>query len=138
MGGGLKAFATGKSLLVSKTFWVNLAMLAVLIVQAFTGFVVPVQYQVYAMIGINTLLRLVTHQPIEWGDLSGAFTQQQVTGKSVWTSKALWVQALALVAIIVQTFTGFIIPPEYQAYALTAISVLLRLVTKQPIEWAKT
>ena len=56
--------------------------------------------------------------------------------KKWWASKTLWVNAIALVAMIVQGITGKeIISLEYQAMALSAINFILRLVTKSPVVW---
>jgi len=49
--------------------------------------------------------------------------------KQWYSSKTLWVNAIALVAILVQGFTGFIIDPEAQAAILVVINLVLRAVT---------
>ena len=49
--------------------------------------------------------------------------------KQRYESKTLWVNAIALVAIILQSFTGFIIDPESQAAILIVINLVLRAVT---------
>ncbi len=49
--------------------------------------------------------------------------------KQFYESKTLWVNAIALVAILVQGFTGFIIDPEAQAAILVVINLVLRAVT---------
>jgi len=54
--------------------------------------------------------------------------------KSFWRSKTLWANALATVALGIQTAYGFVIPAEFQAYALIGINALLRLITKQGLE----
>ena len=54
-----------------------------------------------------------------------------VTAKSKWyKSRTLWANAIGLIAVGVQTQTGFVVPPEYQAAALTVINFLLRIITK--------
>jgi len=50
--------------------------------------------------------------------------------KSWYLSKTLWVNAIALVALIIQTQWGFVVTPDLQAYALVVINVILRLITK--------
>jgi uncharacterized membrane protein len=57
-------------------------------------------------------------------------------GKSLWKSKTLWVNVVAMVAMIVQAVTGKdIVNIEIQAGILAFVNVILRLVTKEPIEW---
>lgn len=56
--------------------------------------------------------------------------------KKWYTSRTLWVNALAIVWFITQHFTGWVIPPEYQALALAGVNKLLRLITKSPVVWS--
>lgn len=58
--------------------------------------------------------------------------------KKFYTSKTLWVNTVAIIALFVQTKTGFIVPPELQAGALSLINMALRLITKEPIEWNRS
>ena len=56
--------------------------------------------------------------------------------KKWYTSKLLFVNILALVAIIIQVATGHDdFSPELQVSVLAAINVLLRLITNKPLEW---
>lgn len=51
--------------------------------------------------------------------------------KSWWSSKTLWVNAIAMLALAVQSFgTGFVIAPEQQAALLVVINLILRVLTK--------
>ena len=51
--------------------------------------------------------------------------------KAWWTSKTLWVNAIAFAALLIQSFgTGFVIAPEEQAGILVIVNVLLRIITK--------
>jgi len=53
------------------------------------------------------------------------------TQKSKWyTSRTLWVNAIATVALGIQAQYGFVVPAEFQAYALVVINMFLRLITK--------
>lgn len=56
-----------KSLLESKTFWVNILALAAMVAQSVTGHeVINAESQV-ALLGIvNVILRLVTSKPVAW------------------------------------------------------------------------
>jgi uncharacterized membrane protein len=60
------------------------------------------------------------------------------TGKKIYLSKTFWVNVIALLAMLLQSFTGFIIDVEAQASILAFINVVLRLVTKEPVTWGGT
>lgn len=53
--------------------------------------------------------------------------------KQWYASKTLWINIIALVAIILQGFTGFIINPQDQAAILVVINLILRVVTGDEI-----
>jgi len=55
-------------------------------------------------------------------------------GKPLRKSKTFWVNLVALIALIVQTQTGFVITPEEQTAIVVVINMILRLVTKEKIE----
>jgi uncharacterized membrane protein len=57
------------------------------------------------------------------------------SGKKLLKSKTFWVNLLALVVIVAQTFTGFVVSVEIQASILAIINVILRVVTKEEIIW---
>ena len=59
----------------------------------------------------------------------------QVTGKKFYSSKTFWVNVIMGVALIIQTKFGFVIGPELQALAITAINLGLRKVTSEPLIW---
>ena len=51
--------------------------------------------------------------------------------KPWYTSKTLWVNAIAFVALALQSFgTGFVIGVEEQAGILIVLNILLRIITK--------
>jgi hypothetical protein len=57
-------------------------------------------------------------------------------GKALLYSKTFWVNVLALIGMVL-TGTGVIASPDwvqYEAVALAAVNVVLRLVTGRPIE----
>ncbi|MFH1027692.1 MAG: hypothetical protein V1791_06795 [Pseudomonadota bacterium] len=56
--------------------------------------------------------------------------------KPIWLSKTLWVNAIAIAALVVQTYTGYVVDPENQVVALGFINALLRFVTKLPVTWS--
>jgi len=55
--------------------------------------------------------------------------------KKWWTSKTLWANALAIIAIIAQGQFGYVLTPEAQVAILGLINFILRMVTKEPIKW---
>jgi len=55
--------------------------------------------------------------------------------KSVWLSKTLWVNVMAIIALVVQSYTGYAMDLDTQVVVLGAINALLRLITKQPVSW---
>ena len=56
--------ATPKPWYASKTLWANAIALEALAVQLQTGFVVPPEYQVVVLSGVNIALRFVTRRPV--------------------------------------------------------------------------
>lgn len=57
-------------------------------------------------------------------------------GKAWYASKTLWVNALGIAVIVAQSNFSYVISPETQIYILGGINMLLRLVTKEPVEWS--
>lgn len=55
--------------------------------------------------------------------------------KPIWQSKTLWINLIAIIALVLQTYTSFIIDPDKQIVILGVINTLLRFITKVPIEW---
>ena len=55
-------------------------------------------------------------------------------GKPLRKSKTFWVNLIALIALIVQTQTRFVVTPEEQTAIVVVINMILRLVTKEKIE----
>ncbi len=54
-----------------------------------------------------------------------------------WASRTLWVNVIAIVAMVLQGITGHVlISMELQATILGVINMLLRLVTKTPVVWS--
>ena len=50
-----------------------------------------------------------------------------------WKSKIIWANTIAIIAIIVQQYTGWIIDESIQAQLLAVINILLRTVTSKAI-----
>jgi len=58
--------------------------------------------------------------------------------KPIWLSKTLWVNVVSIIALVVQTYAGFVIDPEKQVVVLGLINGILRFITKAPVEWTTT
>jgi len=54
--------------------------------------------------------------------------------KKWYQSKTLRVNALAAIAMFVQSEYGFVVAPELQAYLLVVVNMILRTVTSEGIE----
>lgn len=52
------------------------------------------------------------------------------------TSKTLWANLLGIGALLAQAKLGYVFAPEDQAIALAAINLVMRLITKQPLNWS--
>ena len=57
---------THKSIWASKTFWTNVVAALAVAAQMKWGYVVDPSLQVLALAGINTVLRKITNQAVEW------------------------------------------------------------------------
>jgi len=55
--------------------------------------------------------------------------------KPFWTSKTMWINVLAVVAMVVQQQYGFAIDPETQVAILGVVNLVLRIVTKSAVDW---
>lgn len=55
--------------------------------------------------------------------------------KTWYASKTLWLNLIAVIALIVQTQTGFVVNPETQAGLLAVINLVLRAITGVPLAW---
>lgn len=53
--------------------------------------------------------------------------------KEYYKSKTFWVNIVALVAIVIQQFTGFVIDVSAQASILVVINLILRAITGEEI-----
>ena len=55
--------------------------------------------------------------------------------KEFYLSKTFWINIVALVAIVLQSYTEFIITPEIQASILVIINLILRAITGDEISF---
>lgn len=55
--------------------------------------------------------------------------------KRFYKSKTFWVNVVAIVAMVLQSETNFIIPAEAQVSVLALINLILRSITKDEIDW---
>lgn len=56
-------------------------------------------------------------------------------GKAFYLSKTFWLNVLAIVALILQSYTGFVLSAEAQVAILGLINIVLRAITSQPLSW---
>lgn len=56
--------------------------------------------------------------------------------KNWYTSKTLWLNLIAVIVLVVQTQTGFVIDPETQAGLLAVINLVLRAITGTTLSWS--
>lgn len=56
--------------------------------------------------------------------------------KKIWLSKTFWINILALVGMVAQSQSSFVINPEMQIAILGVINIILRVVTKQEVTWS--
>ncbi len=56
--------------------------------------------------------------------------------KSPFKSKTLWVNIIGILAMLGQSQFGFVVAAEDQAVALGAINLILRLITREQIDWS--
>jgi len=59
----------------------------------------------------------------------------EIAGKKWYTSKTVWVNLLAIVAVVAQNELGYAVPVEYQAMALSGINLVLRKITSTEVIW---
>lgn len=55
--------------------------------------------------------------------------------KHFWKSKTFWVCAIAFIASRLQSYFGVIINPMIQMDILVGVFLLLRIITKEPVDW---
>ena len=56
--------------------------------------------------------------------------------KSIWISKTLWVNVLAIVGLFLSAYLGFELTPEITVSVLGGINILLRYITKEEVNWS--
>jgi len=62
---------------------------------------------------------------------------EPLKGKKWYRSKTIWVNLIAIGAMVIQMQTGYILDPEYYPYVLAGINMILRVITKQEILWER-
>ncbi len=55
--------------------------------------------------------------------------------KKLWQTKTFWVNALALIGLVIQSYTPYQLNAEAQISILAGVNILLRAVTKTEIVW---
>lgn len=55
--------------------------------------------------------------------------------KDWWKSKTLWINLIAIGAIIVRAEYGLVLAPAGEVALLGAINLVLRMITKEELNW---
>lgn len=59
-----------------------------------------------------------------------------MNGKKKWfASKTLWANIIAIAAIVIAAQTGHTLTAEAQVTILGVVNILLRIITKEQLEW---
>lgn len=61
---------------------------------------------------------------------------EKIIKKKWYYSKTVWVNLLILAALLLQVQFGFVLDASQQLALLTAINIILRVVTQEEIEWS--
>jgi hypothetical protein len=122
-----------KNFLKSKVLWTNLFFIIILFVQSKTGFVIPAEMQAVLIGLVNLVLRQVTKSGLTFNP--DPVNIALADAKSPFSSKTMWINVLAIVALAVQHFTGNVLSLGSQAEILILINMALRVFTKVPISW---
>jgi hypothetical protein len=51
--------------------------------------------------------------------------------KKWYLSKTVWINFIAVIALAIQTQTGFVVPEQYQTWGIVVINFVLRFITKE-------
>jgi hypothetical protein len=57
--------------------------------------------------------------------------------KKWYKSKTLWVNIIAIAGIIVRAELGYVLIPEGEVALLALINLVLRVITKEEIDWSQ-
>ena len=57
--------------------------------------------------------------------------------KSIFLSRTFWVNAIALIAFLIQRQWGFVIDEATQMAVLSSVNIWLRSITNTPVKWRK-
>ena len=60
---------------------------------------------------------------------------EKIPVKKWYRSKLIWANLLGIISILLQSHFGLWIPPEMQVMILSIINIVLRMITKEKIEW---
>ena len=76
-----------------------------------------------------------TQLPPELSAAVADIAASELSEKTWWKSKTLWVNLIAFGAAIIQTKNGFFMDPGLQMMALALVNKWLRSITKDKITW---
>ena len=63
-------------------------------------------------------------------------TEEKTNKKKWYLSKTMWANILVLIALLIQHSYGIVLSPTEQIAILTVVNIILRIATKEEIEWS--
>jgi hypothetical protein len=108
-------------------FFVNLLSVIVIAVQSFTGYFIDPAIQVGILTVLNLFFRFST------GQITAPVGEAPVKAKLWYESKMLWTSILGFAGVIVQSFTGWTIPPEAYLQIIAGVAFVISVVTHKPV-----
>lgn len=108
-------------------FFFNLVSVIVIAVQYFTGYFIDPGIQVAFLTVLNLVFRFTT------GVITAPIGQAPVKAKCWYESKMLWTSIIGFAGGIIQSFTGWQIPPEAYLQIIAGIAFVISVVTHKPV-----
>ena len=109
-------------------FFVNLVSVLVIVIQQFTGYFVDPEIQVAFLTVLNLIFRFTT------GSITAPVPNAPDVRPKLWyESKMLWTSVIGFFGTIIQSLTGWAIPPEAYLQIIAGIAFLISVVTHKPV-----
>jgi LPS O-antigen subunit length determinant protein (WzzB/FepE family) len=62
--------------------------------------------------------------------------KEEKSFKTIWKSKTFWINAIAMVAFLVQHKYGYVVDQAMQVQALSVVNILLRTISSEGVSWS--